>query len=170
MIGHESVYNTNYAGDIGRIIMADNENERRLSVVPFQESIAEVSAFLDNCVESFSIPMKTEYSLKVVADEIFSNIVYYSGAKNVDILFRNDADRITLVFEDDGKPYNPLESEEPDITAGVEDRKIGGLGLFMVKKMAESTAYEYIAGRNRMSVILSKTAKKKKMTLEDFDL
>lgn len=170
MIGHEPVYNTNYADNIGRIIMADNENERRLSIVPFQESISEVSVFLDDCVEVFSVPLKIGYSLKVVADEIFSNIVYYSGAKNADILFRNDADRITLVFEDDGKPYNPLESEEPDITAGVEDRKIGGLGLFMVKKMAESVVYEYIAGRNRMSVILSKTAKKKKMTLEDFDL
>ena len=150
--------------------MADNETERRFSVVPNQESISEVSVFLDNCVEDFLIPLRTGYSVKVVADEIFSNIVYYSGAENAEILFRNDADKITLVFEDDGKPYNPLEAEEPDITAGVEDRKIGGLGLFMVKKMAESVRYEYVAGRNQITVILSKTAKKKKMTLEDFDL
>ena len=150
--------------------MADNETERRFSVVPNQESISEVSVFLDNCVEDFLIPLRTGYSVKVVADEIFSNIVYYSGAENAEISFRNDADKITLVFEDDGKPYNPLEAEEPDITAGVEDRKIGGLGLFMVKKMAESVRYEYVAGRNQITVILSKTAKKKKMTLEDFDL
>lgn len=150
--------------------MAENENEKRLSVVPLQESMSEVSAFLDNCEEEFSIPLKTGYSLKVVADELFSNIVYYSGAQTAEILFQNEADRVTLVFEDDGKPYNPMEAEEPDITAGVEDRKIGGLGLFMVKKMAESVGYEYVSGRNRMTVVLSKTAKKKKMTLEDFDL
>ena len=150
--------------------MAENENEKRLSVVPLQESMSEVSAFLDNCEEEFSIPLKTGYSLKVVADELFSNIVYYSGAQTAEILFQNEADRVTLVFEDDGKPYNPMEAEEPDITAGVEDRKIGGLGLFMVKTMAESVGYEYVSGRNRMTVVLSKTAKKKKMTLEDFDL
>ena len=150
--------------------MADHENERSFSVVPIQESISAVSAFLDNCVEDFSIPLRTGYSLKVVADEIFSNIVYYSGAETAEILCRNDVDKITLIFEDNGRSYNPLEAEEPDITAGIEDRKIGGLGLFMVKKMAESVHYEYVAGRNRMTVILSKTAKKKKMTLEDFDL
>lgn len=144
--------------------------ERRIAVVPDMASISTVSDFFDNCLEEFAIPLRIGYSLKVVTDEIFSNIVHYSGATGSEILFRNDADRITLVFADDGKPYNPLEAEEPDITAGFEERKIGGLGLFMVKKMAESVQYEYAAGKNQMTVVLSKTAKKKKMTLEDFDI
>ena len=150
--------------------MADKENERIIAVTPDTASISEVSDFFDNCLEEFMIPLRVGYSLKVVTDEIYSNIVYYSGANKAEILFRNDADKITLIFQDDGKPYNPLEAEEPDITAGIEDRKIGGLGLFMVKKMAESVQYEYAAGRNCMIVVLSKTQKKKKMTLEDFDL
>lgn len=150
--------------------MADNENERSVIVVPDIASVSMVSDFFDSCLENFAIPVRIGYSLKVVADEIYSNIVHYSGANKAEILFRNDTDRITLVFADDGKPYNPLESEEPDITAGIDERTIGGLGLFMVKKMAESVAYEYAAGKNQMTVILSKTAKKKKMTLEDFDL
>lgn len=150
--------------------MADNENERSVIVVPDIASVSMVSDFFDSCLENFAIPVRIGYSLKVVADEIYSNIVHYSGANKAEILFRNDTDGITLVFADDGKPYNPLESEEPDITAGIEERTIGGLGLFMVKKMAESVAYEYAAGKNQMTVILSKTAKKKKMTLEDFDL
>lgn len=149
--------------------MADYENERRFSVQPNQEALSEASDFLDLCVEAFEIPLRTGYSLKVVTDEIFSNIVYYSGAKNAEILFRNDADTITLIFLDDGNPYNPLESEEPDITAGVEDRKIGGLGLFMVKKMAQQVHYEYAARKNQLTVILSKAAKKVKMSLEDFE-
>lgn len=150
--------------------MADNNNEKSIAVVPDQASISRISDFFDTCLEEYEIPMRIGYSLKVVADEIYSNIVYYSGAKTADILFKNDDDKLTLVFADDGKPYNPLEAEEPDITAGIEERKIGGLGLFMVKKMAESVAYEYTAGKNQMTVVLSKTAKKKKMTLEDFDL
>lgn len=150
--------------------MADKKNEKSTAVIPDQTSISRISDFLDTCLEEYEIPLRIGYSLKVVADEIYSNIVYYSEAKTAEILFRNDDETITLVFTDDGKPYNPLEAEEPDITAGIEERKIGGLGLFMVKKMAESVAYEYAAGRNQMTVIHSKAAKKKKMTPEDFDL
>ena len=145
--------------------MANNENERSTATIPDIASISTISDFFDMCIEDFAIPMRIGYSLKVVADEIYSNIVHYSEAKAAEILFRNDTEKITLVFEDDGKPYNPLEAEEPDITAGIEDRKIGGLGLFMVKKMAESVAYEYTAERNQMTVILSKTTKKKLATI-----
>lgn len=145
--------------------MADNE--RRFSVVPSKESLSEASDFLDRCVEEFEIPLRTGYSLKVVTDEIFSNIVYYSGAKNAEILFHVDADRITLVFQDDGMPYNPMEAEEPDITAGAEERSIGGLGLFMVKKMAEQVSYEYADQKNQLTVKMSRIAKKMKISLED---
>ena len=145
--------------------MADNE--RRFSVAPSKESLSEASDFLDRCVEEFEIPLRTGYSLKVVTDEIFSNIVYYSGAKNAEILFRVDADRITLVFQDDGMPYNPMEAEEQDITAGAEERSIGGLGLFMVKKMAEQVSYEYADQKNQLTVTMSKIAKKMKISLED---
>ena len=150
--------------------MTDNGNERRFTVVPDREALAKVSDFLDGCVEDFGVPMRAGYSLKVVADEIFSNIVYYSGAKTAQILFRDDSDRVTLVFLDDGTPYNPMDAEEPDTTAGVEERSIGGLGLFMVKKMAEEVRYEYTSHQNQLTVVLSKAAKKKKVTLEDFDL
>ena len=61
--------------------MAEMENERKFSVVPSQESITLASEFLDDCAEEFSVPLRVGYSLKVVTDEIFSNIVYYSGAK-----------------------------------------------------------------------------------------
>ena len=150
--------------------MTDMKKERRFSVIPDMASISGVSDFLDGCLDAFAIPLRIGYSVKVVADEVYSNIVHYSGAKTAEILFRNDTENITLVFADDGMPYNPLETEDPDITAGIEDRKIGGLGLFTVKKLAESVQYEYTGGKNRMTVTLSKTPKKQKMALEDFDL
>ena len=113
--------------------------------------------------------MRVGYSLKVVADEIYSNIVHYSGAKKAEVLFVNAQEQITLVFRDDGTPYNPLEADTPDVTADLEDRKIGGLGMFMVKKMCQEVAYEYSDGKNQMTVVLSKTPVKKKLSLEDFD-
>ena len=149
--------------------LTDHKMEKRFSIVPDQESISKVSDFIDSCVEEYEIPLRAGYSLKVVTDEIFSNIVYYSGAKTAEILFRNDAEKVTLIFVDDGKPYNPMEAEEPDITAGIEERNIGGLGLLMVRKMAEHVQYDYAAERNQMTIILSKTAKKKTIILEDFE-
>ena len=132
--------------------MSDNGNERSFTIVPDKEAVAQVSDFLDGCVEDYAVPMRVGYSLKVVADEIFSNIVYYSGAKTAQILFRDDPDRVTLVFLDDGTPYNPMEAEEPDTTAGVEERSIGGLGIFMVKKSMDDVFYEHRDGQNRLTI------------------
>ena len=148
--------------------MTDNMHDRLFSVVPDQTSITAISEFLDTCLEEFDVPVRAGYTLKVVADEIISNIVYYSGAKKAEILFRNDPEHITLLFRDDGIPYNPLEAREPDVTAGIGEREIGGLGLFMVKKMAESVCYEHTGSQNQLTVVLSKAAKKKKLSLEDF--
>lgn len=148
--------------------MEENRNEKRITVTPEKDAIAMVSAFVDSCVEEYEIPMRVGYSLNVVADEIVSNIVYYSKAGTAGVLLRNAADTVTLVFTDDGIPYDPLEAGEPDVTAGVEDRQIGGLGLFMVKKMAEEVRYEYADGKNQLTVVLSKAGKKKKLSLEDF--
>lgn len=146
----------------------EQNNEKSFCVIPDKDSISSVSDFFDLCVEEFEIPMKVGFRLKVVVDEIYSNIVYYSGAKQAQVTLRNDPQTVTMIFTDDGKAYNPLEAGEPDVTASAEDRQIGGLGLFMVKKMAQDVRYDYQEGKNRMTVVLSKTIPAKKMVLEDF--
>lgn len=60
--------------------------------------------------------------------------------------FRNTEDgkkQAVLTFRDDGVPYNPLNRDEPDITLDAEDREIGGLGIYMTRKMMDKTEYEY---------------------------
>lgn len=146
----------------------EQNNEKSFCVIPDKDSISSVSDFFDLCVEEFEIPMKVGFRLKVVVDEIYSNIVHYSGAKLAEVTFRNDPETITLMFSDDGIAYNPLEAEAPDVTVSAEDRQIGGLGLFMVKNMAEDIQYRFADGKNQMTVILSKTLPQKKKVLEDF--
>ena len=65
-----------------------------------------------------------------------------------------DDEKLTLVFCDDGVPYNPLTNEEPDIHVALEDRAIGGLGIFMVKKMVESADYEYKDHMNKLTLTM----------------
>ena len=58
----------------------------------------------------------------------------------------------TVTISDNGKPYNPLEREDPDITASAEDRPIGGLGILMTKKLVDEAVYEYKDNQNVMKL------------------
>jgi len=90
----------------------------------------------------------------IVIDEIASNIVRCSGASSFDLTYRREPPGYTLVFSDAGKPFNPLAHPDPDVTAAAEDRAIGGLGIFMVKQMADSVNYEWRGGRNVLTVCM----------------
>ena len=60
---------------------------------------------------------------------------------------------ITLRFHDGGQPFNPLDKEEPDFTVPLENRKIGGLGIFMVIKYMDTVTYDYSGGENILTVV-----------------
>lgn len=59
---------------------------------------------------------------------------------------------ISITFSDSGKPYNPLEKPDPDVTLSAEERSIGGLGIFMVKKSMDDMRYEYKDGQNILTI------------------
>ena len=89
----------------------------------------------------------------VVLDEIVSNIVRCSGASVFKLGVDQTSEGLTMVFSDDGKPFDPTrEVKEPDVTASAEEREIGGLGIFMVKKMSKSVTYRRDAGQNVLTV------------------
>jgi len=91
----------------------------------------------------------------IVLDEVVSNIVRCSGATKFSFGLSREDDVLTLVFADDGRPFDPTtEIAEPDLTASVEDRQIGGLGIFMVKKMAKSVTYRREGERNVLTVAM----------------
>ena len=64
----------------------------------------------------------------------------------------NDPAGISITFTDSGKPYDPLKKEDPDITLSAEERNIGGLGIFMTKKIMDSVEYEYRDGQNNLTL------------------
>ena len=90
--------------------------------------------------------------LAVAFDEIYSNIVKYSKATKVELRMGILNDMIYLTFIDDGIPYNPLESEEPKLDVPKEERKIGGLGLLVVKRTMDYADYQYKKKRNRFTI------------------
>ena len=88
----------------------------------------------------------------VAVDEIYSNIVRYSGASEAQIRLVKEEEIVQLIFRDNGEPYNPLTAKAPDVTASAEDRAIGGLGIFMVRKMMDNVEYEYTNDRNKLTL------------------
>lgn len=90
----------------------------------------------------------------IVIDEIASNIVRCSGASTFDLSYQRRERGYALVFADAGTPFDPLAHPDPDVTVAAEDRAIGGLGIFMVKQMAESVDYARRDGRNVLTVCM----------------
>lgn len=95
---------------------------------------------------------KVFHQIAIAFDEIYSNVVKYSSATQLELKLGILNDMIYLVFVDDGIPYNPLESVDPEIDAPKSERKIGGLGLFVVKQTMDYVDYQYQEQRNRFSI------------------
>ena len=91
--------------------------------------------------------------LSVVVEELVVNIVNYAHSDYLDVEIIRDEKNIALRFHDNGIPFNPLQKDPPDITSPLEDRKIGGLGIFMVKKFMDTVSYEYTEGENVLMVM-----------------
>lgn len=91
--------------------------------------------------------------LSVVIEELVLNIVDYSNSDYLDVEIMRDEKCITMRFRDGGVPFNPLEKEVPDFSLPMEDRKIGGLGIFLVTKYMDTVAYEHAGGENILTVM-----------------
>lgn len=121
------------------------------------ENIEVVTDFVNEELERVDCPMKAQVQISVAIDELFGNIARYAytpdvGKATVQISVEEDPLSVIITFIDNGKPFNPLEQEEPDITASADERKIGGLGIFLVKKTMDMVEYEFKDGQNILKI------------------
>ena len=117
------------------------------------ESIASVTAFVEEYLEPYGGSIKAVTQISVALDELVSNIANYSGSKDYTVRIEvSDSKVTTLTFIDSGVPYNPLEKDDPDVTLSAEERKIGGLGIFLVKKTMDNVCYSREDGKNVLTI------------------
>ena len=120
------------------------------------ELLDDVLEFVGQELEQYDCPMKVDIQLKVAIEELFVNIAHYAygdATGEATIQTETEPGRISVTFIDGGTPYDPLAKEDPDITLSVEDRPIGGLGIYMVKKSMDSVEYEYKDGKNQLTIV-----------------
>ena len=114
--------------------------------------------FLEEALDELDCPLKTRMQIAVAAEEIYVNIASYAyapgtGTADIRLMAAGEPTTVTISFSDAGKPFDPLQKEDPDITLSAEERDIGGLGIFMTKKIMDEVKYAYRDGKNILTMI-----------------
>ena len=130
---------------------------KELTIDATIENIATVTAFIDEQLEHRDCPMKTKRQVHIAIDELFGNIAYYAyhpekGIVTVRAEVTDNPLEVVITFIDNGTPYDPLAKADPDTTLSVEERDVGGLGIYMVKKTMDDISYEYRNGQNILRI------------------
>ena len=121
------------------------------------ENIETVIDFVNGQLEEIKCPLKAQMQIDIAIDELFGNIAHYAynpetGPATVRVEVTEDPIAVVITFIDRGVPYDPLKKEDPDITLSAEERAIGGLEIFMVKKTIDEISYEYKDGKNILRI------------------
>ncbi len=121
------------------------------------DNVEKVTEFVNEQLERIGCPAKAIAQIDIAIDELFSNIAYYAyspevGPATVRVDVEEDPVSVTITFMDRGVPFNPLKKADPDTSLSAEERKIGGLGIFMVKKTMDAVDYEYRDGKNILRI------------------
>lgn len=121
------------------------------------DNLDRVQAFVEEHLARVQCSLRTKMQLAIAVEELFINIAHYAytpkkGMAKVRVSLSKDPPSITITFYDRGKPYDPLARADPDVTLSAEDRKIGGLGIYMVKQSMDEMSYAYQDGQNILSI------------------
>ena len=130
---------------------------KELTVEAKTTNIEAVTNFVNEQLEALDCPMKAQMQIDIAIDELFGNIAHYAynpeiGKATVRVEVIEDPLAVTITFIDNGVPYDPLAKADPDTTLSAEEREIGGLGIYMVKKSMDDITYEYKDGQNILTI------------------
>ena len=130
---------------------------KELTIAATVENIGAVTDFVNEQLEALDCPIKAQMQIDIAIDELFGNIAHYAynpqvGQATVRVEVIEEPLGVTVTFIDNGKPYDPLKNDDPDITLSAEEREIGGLGIYMVKKSMDEITYEYKDGQNILKI------------------
>ena len=122
-----------------------------------RENLPKVISFVNEHLEAADCNMRTQIQIDIAVEELFINIASYAydpeiGTAVVQVTVTDEPLSVEITFIDNGRQYDPLAKEDPDITLPINKRKKGGLGIFMVKKSMDDIHYEYADGKNILTI------------------
>lgn len=130
---------------------------KELTIQATVENIDAVTEFVEEQLEALGCSPKIRAQIDIAIDELFGNIAQYAyhpgvGPATVRVELTEDPLAVVLTFIDHGVPYDPLAKEDPNTSLSAEERGIGGLGIYMVKKTMDGVDYEYKDGQNILRI------------------
>lgn len=140
---------------LGLTYFGKEENE--LEIDGNIDNIPAVTAFVEKKLDALNCPLKIQNQIAIAIDELFSNIAKYAyenreGKVIIRVEEIADPHSVLITFIDDGPEYNPLAKDDPDVTLSAEEREIGGLGIFLVKKTMNEMIYNRVDNKNVLKI------------------
>lgn len=132
-----------------------------LSLSTKLDQLERIYEAVDDLGESEEWPPAMIYQIKLVLEELGVNIVKHGHDNDPDhqfeIVLDSDTDALTIELRDEGRPFNPLtDSPEPDVDSGLEDRPVGGLGIYLVRTMMDELSYRREDNHNILTIVKRK--------------
>ena len=136
--------------------MNEVDNERINDIAKI-ENLQNVLDFIDGELESADCGMKIQMQIDVAVEELYVNVAHYAytpevGMVTVSIDFEGEPKQAVITLTDSGKPFDPTAKEDPDVTLSAQERQIGGLGIYMVKKSMDGMKYRREDGKNILTI------------------
>jgi anti-sigma regulatory factor (Ser/Thr protein kinase) len=135
-------------------------NYQEIEVEATPQNLNKVMGFIEENLETVGAGIKAQMQIAVAVEELYINIARYAykhldkpGMAKIRFEVKDDPARAYITFIDQGVYYDPLAKEDPDVTLSAEERPIGGLGIFMVKKSMDDVLYEYKDGKNILTIV-----------------
>ena len=130
----------------------------KIVVEATKTNLGKVFDFINKQLSSYSCSENTKSKINIGVEEIFVNIVNYAygnenGEVEIGCEILGTPLKVEISFLDSGKKFDPLSYAEPDTTLSVENRKIGGLGILLTKRLMDDVQYEYINGKNMTKIV-----------------
>jgi anti-sigma regulatory factor (Ser/Thr protein kinase) len=131
-------------------------------LIKIRNNIEEIGKMCDQINEFCSandISEEKYHDIILILDEVATNVISYAYPEGSEYDFtldiNKDGDRIAIKLIDNGIPFDPLRKEDPDVDSSIEEREIGGLGIFIVKQLAEVVEYSRIDDKNQLNITVS---------------
>ncbi|HXR86489.1 MAG TPA: ATP-binding protein [Stellaceae bacterium] len=143
--------------------MADDRTVTKVGVRQLKLRIANDLAELSRVAEGveefcakLAIPAGNAFKLNVAIEELLTNTISYgyddTGRHEIGIDIKRERETIVVELSDDARPFDPLNAPPPDLESAIEDRRIGGLGVHLVKTLMDDVAYAYRDGHNHITL------------------
>ncbi|MDE2772878.1 MAG: ATP-binding protein [Gemmatimonadota bacterium] len=131
-------------------------DELRVSLAPRLSSVRSLAQMVEGFGDANELPEQKIYMINLALDELITNTVSYGlqGVEQpqIEITVKVDDAAVVLTVVDNGRRFDPTQDTGPDLSSDIDDRPVGGLGLHLIKSFADRMKYEYVDGKNRLTL------------------